>query len=215
MLTHSTQGPPALCGPLPGQPRSAVQVGQAPGGDRCGEPRGHQHPARGPGSHTECTGDTQRWRQTEDSAPTGVAQWDGRSPTKQKVTSSTLGRGTCLGHGFSPRLGSYKRQPNQCFSPFLPRSLKSTLEEKDEDNYTPVGDKACVCGGELEDSGLRCPRPDRPEHRPGSLALPHSREAGAGAANNEPIRPRTAAAGRASWPQDAYSGRTWRRGYRK
>ena len=39
----------------------------------------------------------------------GVAQLVGHHPTNQKVESSILGQGTCLGCRFSPRL--CKRQP--------------------------------------------------------------------------------------------------------
>ena len=41
---------------------------------------------------------------------TGVAQWVGRLPTKQKVTGSIPSQDTCLGCGPSPQLGAYERQ---------------------------------------------------------------------------------------------------------
>ena len=56
---------------------------------------------------------------------TGVAQWVGRHPAKQKVTGSIPGQGACLGYRQGPQLGACKRQPidvslaHQCFSPSL------------------------------------------------------------------------------------------------
>ena len=42
-------------------------------------------------------------------ALTGVAQWVGHRPAKQKVASSILSQGTCLGCGFCPQVGAHIR----------------------------------------------------------------------------------------------------------
>ena len=58
-----------------------------------------------------------------------VAQLGGHHSTKQKVTNSLPGQGTCLGAGLDPGQDAYKRQlinvspSHQCFSPFLSPSL--------------------------------------------------------------------------------------------
>ena len=67
-------------------------------------------------------------------AMTGVAQWVGRWPANQKVTSSIPTQGTCLGCGPGPWLGECERQPisvsltHQCFF-FSSSSLPSPLSK--------------------------------------------------------------------------------------
>ena len=66
-------------------------------------------------------------------ALTAVAQLVGHHPTKQKVTDSIPGQGTCLGCGFSASQGMYERQlivvslSLRCFSP-SPPSLSLSLK---------------------------------------------------------------------------------------
>ena len=38
-----------------------------------------------------------------------AAQWVRRHPTNRKATCSILGQDTCLGHGFGPSRGAYKK----------------------------------------------------------------------------------------------------------
>ena len=66
----------------------------------------------------------------------GVAQWIKHWPANQKVASSVLSQGTCLGYGPGPQLGTCKRQPidvslpHWCFCPYLAPSLPLSLKGK-------------------------------------------------------------------------------------
>ena len=62
-------------------------------------------------------------------ALTGVAQWFGHCPTKQKVTGSIPGQGTCIGYRPGPGWGVCMGDAtHQCVSlshsPSFPLSLK-------------------------------------------------------------------------------------------
>ena len=60
--------------------------------------------------------------------------WLESCPINHKVAVSIPGQGTCVGCGFDPSQGAFKKQPidisllYQCFSPFLSPSLPLSLK---------------------------------------------------------------------------------------
>ena len=72
----------------------------------------------------------------------GVAQVIGPSSRQLKDWGLIPGQDTCLGCGFGPCRGTYKRYPNQCFSltsMFLFLSLKSISMSSAEDKKMEEG----------------------------------------------------------------------------
>ena len=68
------------------------------------------------------------FRNEQEGALDGVAQWIERWPLKQRVAGSIPSQGTCLGCRSGPQYGTRKRQPHIDVSLSLSPSLPFCLE---------------------------------------------------------------------------------------
>ena len=75
-------------------------------------------------NESSCTATSPAWKELQDSALAGMAQWIERWPVNQRVTGSIPSQGPRLGCGPGPWLGICERQPHTdvslplCLPPF-------------------------------------------------------------------------------------------------